>query len=138
MNNDSFFISIQLSEMKVSLRVNWLSKHVENVRSSQPCIWMNFCTESSSFIWVSLKFTVDTFLNCVSHFLDIEICPNGFGIYHENTQTGQYTNIESFTLRKWKTSWITLLTIRAKRICSRNILMKKSIQSNQKFQLTGA
>ena len=48
----------------------------------------------------NLKFTVDTFENCVSHFLDIEICPNGLGIYHKNTQTGQYTNINSFTL--WK------------------------------------
>ena len=56
------------------------------------------------------------------HFLDIEICPNGLGIYHKNTQTGQYTNIEFFTLWRWKTSWITSLTIRAKRICSRNHL----------------
>ena len=53
------------------------------------------------------------------HFLDIEICPNGLGIYHKNTQTGQYLNIESFTLWKWKTLGITSLTIRAKRIYSR-------------------
>ena len=46
----------------------------------------------------NLKFTVDTFQNCVPHFLDIEICPNGLRIYHKNPQTGQYTNIESFTL----------------------------------------
>ena len=62
----------------------------------------------------NLKFTVNTFENCVPHFLDIEICPNGLGIYHKNTQTGQCTNIECFTLSKWKTSWITSLTIRAK------------------------
>ena len=67
----------------------------------------------------NLKLTVDTSENCVTHFLDIEICPNGLGIYHKNTQTGQYTNIESFTLWKWETSWITSLTIRAERICSR-------------------
>ena len=36
----------------------------------------------------NLKFKADTFENCVSHFLDIEICPNGLGIYHKNTQTG--------------------------------------------------
>ena len=66
-----------------------------------------------------MKFTVDTFENYVPHFLDIEISPDGLGIYHKNTQTGQYTYIESFTLWKWKTSWITSLTIRAKRICSR-------------------
>ena len=60
----------------------------------------------------NLKFTVDAFENCVPHFLDIENCPNGLGIYHKyisyiyrmyhkyqkNTQTSQYTNIESFTL----------------------------------------
>ena len=40
----------------------------------------------------NLKFTVDTFENCVPHFLDIDICPNGLGTYHKNTQTGQYTN----------------------------------------------
>ena len=55
----------------------------------------------------TLKFTIDTFENCVSHFLDIEIYPNGLVIYHKNAKTGQYTNIESFTLWKWKISWIT-------------------------------
>ena len=43
--------------------------------------------------------SVHTFENCVSHSLDIEIWP---GIYHENTQTDKHTNIESFTLWKWK------------------------------------
>ena len=46
----------------------------------------------------NLKFTVDTFENCVPHFLDIQICPNGLGIHHKNTQTGEYTNIQSFKL----------------------------------------
>ena len=68
------------------------------------------------------KFTVNIFENCVPHFLDVQICPNGLGIYHKNTHTSQYTTIESFTLWKWKTSWITSLTTRAKRICSRNHL----------------
>ena len=65
--------------------------------------------------------TVDTLRSilCVPHFLHIEICPNGLGIYHKNTLTGQYTNIESFTSWKWKTSWITSLTIITKRMCSR-------------------
>ena len=45
-----------------------------------------------------LKLTVDTFESYVHHFLDIEICPDGFGMYHENTQTCQYTNIQSFAL----------------------------------------
>ena len=46
----------------------------------------------------NLKFTIDTFENCVPHFLDIEICPNGLGIYHKHTQTGQYVNFNLFTL----------------------------------------
>ena len=45
-----------------------------------------------------LKFTVDTSKNCVPHFLDREICLNGLGIFHKIIQTGQYTNIQSFTL----------------------------------------
>ena len=73
----------------------------------------------------SLKFTIDTFEHCVPHFLDIEICPNGLGIYHKNTQTGQYTNVNSFTLRKWKTSWITSLVVRAERICCNDKLNKE-------------
>ena len=52
----------------------------------------------------NLKFTTDSFENCVPQFLDTEICPNGLGIYHKNTQTGQYTNIEFFTSWKWKKS----------------------------------
>ena len=61
----------------------------------------------------NLKFTIDTFENCVPHFLDIEICPNGLGIYHKHTQDGQYVNFDSFTLRKWKVSWIRSLVTRA-------------------------
>ena len=52
----------------------------------------------------NLKFIIDTFENCVPHFLDIEICPNGLGIYQKHTQTGQYVHFDSFTLRKWKIS----------------------------------
>ena len=51
----------------------------------------------------SLKFAIDTFKHCVPYFLDLKICPNGLGIYHKNTQTGQYTNTTSFTLWEWKT-----------------------------------
>ena len=36
----------------------------------------------------NLKFTMNTFENCVQHFLDITICPNGLGNYHKRTQTG--------------------------------------------------
>ena len=57
----------------------------------------------------NLKFTINTFENSVKHFLDIEICPNGFGIYHKHTQTGQYVYITSYPLWRWKTSWISSL-----------------------------
>ena len=73
----------------------------------------------------SLKFTIDIFEHCVPYFLDIEICLNGLGIYHKNTQTGQYTNINSFTIWKWKASWITSLVVRAKRICCNDNLNKE-------------
>ena len=36
----------------------WLCKYMKNVRSSQPCISMNFCTESSSSTWTSLSWLI--------------------------------------------------------------------------------
>ena len=33
----------------------------------------------------NIKFTIDTFENCVPHFFDIEIYSNGLGIYHTHT-----------------------------------------------------
>ena len=44
------------------------------------------------------------------------------GIYHKHTQTGQYVSFDSFTLWKWKISWIISLVTRAKRICSESYL----------------
>ena len=73
----------------------------------------------------SLKFTIDTFENSVSHFLDIEICPNGLGIYHKHTQTGQYVHITFHALWRLKTSWIRSLAIRANKICSANYFNNK-------------
>ena len=55
----------------------------------------------------------------------MKICPNGQGIYHKHTQTGQYVNFDSFTLWKSKVSWIHSLVTRAKRICSENYLDKE-------------
>ena len=72
-----------------------------------------------------MKFTIGTFENSVPHILDIEICPNGLGIYHKHTQTGQYVHITSYTLWRWKTSWIRSLVIRAKKTCSANYFNNK-------------
>ena len=73
----------------------------------------------------NLKFTIDSFENSVPNFLNINICPNGLGIYHKHTQTRHYVNFDSFTLWKWKVSWIRSLVTRAKRICSENYLIKE-------------
>ena len=73
----------------------------------------------------NLKFAIDTFENSVPHFLDIEICPDGLGIYHKHTQTGQQVHISSCTLWRWKTSWIRSLVIRTKKICSANYFNNK-------------
>ena len=44
----------------------------------------------------------------------------------KNTEPGQYTNINSFTLWKWETSWIASLVVRAKRICCNDNLNKEN------------
>ena len=81
---------------------------------------INYVSNQFNSIDKNLKFNIDTFENSVPHFLDIEICPNEFGIYHKHTQTGQYVHITSYTLWRRKTSWIRSLVIRAKKICSAN------------------
>ena len=68
----------------------------------------------------NMNFTIYTFENSVPHFLDIEICPNELCIFHKHTQTRQYVYITSYTLWRWKNSWIHSLVIRAKKICSAN------------------
>ena len=52
----------------------------------------------------NLKFTVDRFENESPHFLELEICTNGLKFFLKNTHTGQYINMDSFTLWKWKTT----------------------------------
>ena len=73
----------------------------------------------------NLQFTVDTFENEVPHFLDIEIAPDGLSIFRKDTNTGQYTNFDSYTNWNYKVSWIRSLVTRAKRICSSNKLHKE-------------
>ena len=73
----------------------------------------------------NLKFTINIFENSVPHFLNTNICANGLGILHKHTQTVQYVHITSYTLWRWKTSWIRSLVIRAKKICSANCFNNK-------------
>ena len=44
----------------------------------------------------NLQFTFDLFENDTPHFLDIEISPDGLSIIRKDTNTGQYTNFDSF------------------------------------------
>ena len=64
----------------------------------------------------NLKSAIDAFENNVPHSLDIEIDTNELVIYHKHTQTGQYIHINSYTLWRWKTSWIRSLVIRVKKM----------------------
>ena len=41
----------------------------------------------------NLKFTTNTLENSVPHFLDIKICPNGFGIYQKHTQIWRWKTL---------------------------------------------
>ena len=66
----------------------------------------------------NLEFTVDKFENCVPHFLDLEIHPDGISIYRKDTHTAQFVNYSSYTKLNHKTAWIKSLISRAKRLCS--------------------
>ena len=66
----------------------------------------------------NLEFTVDKFENCVPHFLDLEIHPDGISIYRKDTHTAQFVNYNSYTKLNHKTAWIKSLISRAKRLCS--------------------
>ena len=82
--------------------------------------YINYVLNQFNSFDKNLKFTINTFENSGPHFLDIEICPNGLAISHEQTQPGQYVHITSYTLWRWKTSWIRSLVIRGKKTCSPN------------------
>ena len=56
---------------------------------------------------LNLKFSLNTFNNFVSHFLNIEVHPDGLVIYCKPTNTGQYTHYTSFSPWCYKTAWIT-------------------------------
>ena len=65
-----------------------------------------------------LKFTIDLFENEVTHFLDLEISPDGISIYRKDTNTGLYVNYTSFVPWTHLTAWISSLVTRALKICS--------------------
>ena len=76
----------------------------------------------------NLNFTVDKFESNV-HFLDILIDKNQTDVYSKKTNTGQYTHFQSFTPWRLKVSWVNALFVRAKRICSNNVMFQRQLKS---------
>ena len=73
----------------------------------------------------NLKFTVDTFEDGNVHFLDISVLPNGdTDVYSKPTNTGLYSQYDSYIPWRYKISWARSLFNRSKRICSKNSLFK--------------
>ena len=98
MNHNSQFSDIYtIIELK---EPNWLCKRMKNVRSNQPCISMNFCIESSSFMWVSLtlnKFQISFW--CFYYLLTFNKQTTAGGDLFESFKT--WSNIEMHGLI-WK------------------------------------
>ena len=80
----------------------------------------------------NLEFTVDKFEDCVPHFLDLEIHPDGLSIYRKDTHTAQFVNYNSFTKFNHKVAWIRSLVTRAKRLCSPDRL-KNEMKNIRRF-----
>ena len=73
----------------------------------------------------NLNFTVDTFYNVVSHFLDVVICSDDWSVYCKDTNTVQYTYYNSYSSWRYKTSWISSLVLREVNTCDKNKLQAK-------------
>ena len=89
LDESCFSDNCTIKELK---ELNWLWRHMKNVRSSQPCISMNVCTESSSSIWVSL-----IELNMRNNFVYITV-----SIYHCNSFKVSYSFFLYATLRTYR------------------------------------
>ena len=61
---------------------------------------INFLLKQFKNFDKNLQFTIDTFENCVPHFLDTDICPNGLGFFHKQSQLGQHVHVDSYTLSR--------------------------------------
>ena len=81
----------------------------------------------------NLEFTVDKFQDCVPHFLDLEIHPDGISIYRKETHTAQFVHFESFTKWNHKVAWIRSLFSRAKKLCTPNKLNKAELDNIKRF-----
>ena len=82
----------------------------------------------------NLKFTVDKFEDDVIHFLDIIIHQDGqTDIYTKPTNTGQYSDFDSFVPWRYKTSWAYALFVRAMKLCSSDALKSGQISRIKKM-----
>ena len=70
----------------------------------------------------NLKFTVDTCQDSTPHFLELELSSDGLTIYRKDTNTGLYTNFDSFVPWQFRKAWINSLVNRALKICAPNKL----------------
>ncbi|XP_066935534.1 uncharacterized protein [Clytia hemisphaerica] len=80
----------------------------------------------------NLQFTVDKFENEVPHFLDLEISPDGLSIFRKDTNTGLYTNFNSYSPWSYRKAWISSLANRASKLCHPTKL-KKELSVIRKF-----
>ncbi|XP_066931458.1 uncharacterized protein [Clytia hemisphaerica] len=65
----------------------------------------------------NLQFTVDKFEDETPHFLDLEIAPDGLSIFRKDTNTGLYTNFDSYAPWSYRKAWISSLANRATKLC---------------------
>ena len=93
---------------------------------------IDFVHHSLNSFDTNLQFTVDTFENETPHFLDLQIAPDGLSIFRKVTNTGLYTDFDSYTPWSYRKAWISSLANRAFRICSANKL-KNEIKTIKKF-----
>eukprot|EP00111_Clytia_hemisphaerica_P015304 TCONS_00045152-protein len=65
----------------------------------------------------NLQFTVDKFEDETLYFLDLEISPDGLSIFRKDTNTGLYTNFDSYAPWSYRKAWISSLANRATKLC---------------------
>ena len=74
----------------------------------------------------NLKFTIDSFEDTDTHFLDLLILNTlDIDIYRKDTFSGQYIDYNSFIPWHFKVSWIRSLFYRCKSICSNDLLLSR-------------
>ena len=76
----------------------------------------------------NLQFTVDKFENETPH---LEISPDGLSIFRKDTNTGLYTNFNSYSPWSYRKAWISSLANRASKLCHRDKLKREILNIKQ-------